>query len=511
MPRLQRRYKSIDWRGAAPGDPWEPQPAGAAPLAPTLPPVQKARPPRYAISMAALGWALVSIAVCQAPAARPAPRPSLAQLQSALAAAQLQLRQQQRSLDQLQAQIHQLSDQISAASDQQAVVAGQVATQEQTKVSSGSRFDLSLSGLLLMNAYSDQGGVENADVPNLALSAGGGAIGGSVRQSEISLHVRGPELWGAQASGELIADFFGGLPAYLDADAGGLMRLKIARGRLDWARTSLLFGEDAPLISPLSPTSYASVAVPALGYSGNLWTWAPQVALEQRWGTAAGWQATLQAGVLDPFDGEFPASTRSRQPEAGERARQPALEFHAALNHPRLNRDFNVGLGAYTSRQDYGFGRGVRAWALTADARLPLAPRFDLEGEAFRGRALGGLWGAVGASIVSSAADLTAPATQIAGLNAAGGWGQLTVHLTSMLDANAAYGLDHPFRGDLERLAGLNPSLPFAGNRTALVNLVDRPRSDLILALEYRRIATSRLLAPTVTAAQTNASIGIIF
>ncbi|MGH9478263.1 MAG: hypothetical protein ACRD1A_03450 [Terriglobales bacterium] len=467
----------------------------------------------YAISLPALAACLtLGLAVAGQTPAKPAPAPAtLQQMQAALAALQQQLQQQHKLMDQLQAQVRSLSDQLASASDQQTVVAGQVATQEQDKVQSGSRFQVSLSGMLLMNAYSDQGTVENADVPNLAFGGGGGSVGASVRQSEISLRVNGPELWGAQTSGELIADFFGGLPSYLDADASGLARIKIARGRLDWAHTSLIFGEDTPLISPLSPTSYASVAIPALGYSGNLWTWAPQLAVEQRWGPDTGWQATLQVGVMDPLDGEFPASTRSRKPEAGELSRQPALEMHAGLARPLGTQTLALGVGAYSSRQDYGFGRGVHAWALTADARLPLTSRLDLSGEAYRGRALGGLWGAVGASIVSSASDLTNPATQIAGLNDAGGWGQLTVHATPTLDFNAAYGLDHPFRGDLGRFASLNSSLPFAGNRTALVNLVDRPRSDLVLALEYRHLATQHLLTGANTAAQTNAAIAIIF
>ena len=44
----------------------------------------------------------------------------------------------------------------------------------------------------------------------------------------------------------------------------------------------LRLGYDSPLISPLSPTSIATMAQPALAWSGNLWTWAPQLRWEHR-------------------------------------------------------------------------------------------------------------------------------------------------------------------------------------------------------------------------------------
>lgn len=437
------------------------------------------------------------------------------QLTAQLAAAQAQLAADQAALAKLQSQVAQLQQQTAATADQQAVTQGEVDTQEQSKVSSGSLFHLTLSGLMLMNLYGNQGRVENSDVPNLAFGVAPGTatgdVGASLRQSEITLRVSGPEVWGGKASAELIADFFGGLPNSLDGSAGGLARLKIARGRLDWANTSLLFGLDTPLISPLEPTSYASVAVPALGYSGNLWTWTPQVALEQRTALGGAWTNTLQAGVMDPLSGEFPASTRSRKPEAGEAARQPGFEVHEGIGRRLFERALGVGMGAYTSQQNYGFGRTVRAWAVTGDWEIPLTAWLEISGEAFRGRAIGGLWGAVGDSIVSSATDLTQPGTQIAGLNAAGGWTQLKFTASQTVEFNAAYGLDDPFSGDLQRFAAANPGQPFQSNRTWLANVINRPRSDLVLALEYRRLATTPFGRAADHAGQLNAAVGVIF
>lgn len=432
------------------------------------------------------------------------------QLSAQLAQDQARLQAEQAELNALQAQ---LAQQIQSVKDQQTINTGKIDDQYQTKVASGSRFRVTLSGLLLMNLYANAGTVENADVPNLALApapaATGGDVGATLRQSELGLHVSGATLAGAQASAEILADFYGGFPGSLDATASGLMRLKIARGRLDWRHTSLLFGLDAPWISPLSPTSDASLGTPALAYSGNLWTWTPQIGVERRWELGSVWRNTLQLGLMDPLAGEFPARTTVRKPEAGEAARQPALEVHEALGRDRFDRALSVGAGGYSSRQAYGFGRSVQAWAATADWSLPLTAWLDASGEAYRGRAIGGLWGAMGSSIVASSASLTDPGTLIAGLNAAGGWGQLKFHLSPTLEFNAVYGLDNPFTADLRRFP--TSANPIARNQTALFNLIDHPRSDLVFALEYRRLRTTPLNGPANTAGHMDAAVGVSF
>ena len=77
-------------------------------------------------------------------------------------------------------------------------------------------------------------------------------------------------------------DFFGGLENTYYGVASGIARLRIARLRLDWKNTSIVGGLDTPLFSPLSPTSYLTVAEPALSAAGNMWTWTPQLRVEHR-------------------------------------------------------------------------------------------------------------------------------------------------------------------------------------------------------------------------------------
>jgi hypothetical protein len=72
-------------------------------------------------------------------------------------------------------------------------------------------------------------------------------------------------------------DFFGGIPYTNYGTSSGIVRMRTANIFMDWDRNSLRVGVEEPLISPLSPTSYATVAQPGLAWAGNLWAWAPQL------------------------------------------------------------------------------------------------------------------------------------------------------------------------------------------------------------------------------------------
>src|SRR5262249_48370343 len=71
------------------------------------------------------------------------------------------------------------------------VLNARVDEQRQTKVESGSRFRLKLSGLALFNAFAGFGQVDNVELPSIAVPKfygySGGNVGASVRQSIIGL------------------------------------------------------------------------------------------------------------------------------------------------------------------------------------------------------------------------------------------------------------------------------------------------------------------------------------
>ena len=61
-----------------------------------------------------------------------------------------------------------------------------------------------------------------------------------------------------------------------------------------------------------------------------------------------------------------------------------------------------LGAAGYYSRQNWSFDHSVDGWAGMTDWSLPLTQRVSLTGEFYRGRAIGGLGGGVGRSVLFS-------------------------------------------------------------------------------------------------------------
>ena len=405
---------------------------------------------------------------------------------------------------------------LTQLEEDQQLLKDKVDEQYQTKVESASKYRVKLSGIALVNMFGNTGRSDNQDVPNMALARGatttGGDFGGTVRQSEIGLEAFGPTLGGARTSANLQFDFFGGFPTLTDGVTTGYVRMRTATVRMDWERSSLVIGQEAPFISLLSPTSFAALGYPDFSYSGNLWTWIPQARIEHRMTLSEADQLSLQAGILDPLSGEPPSSEYHRAPQAGEASRQPAYATRLGWIHGDASHAITLGAGGYYSRQNYGAGRTVDSWAGTADWNLPLGNRFELSGEFYRGRALGGLGAAQGRSVLFSG-PVTSITSSIDGLNTIGGWSQLKFKANRFVEFNAAYGEDNPFSDDFRDYAAPSSyGYTFVSrNQSEMFNVIYRPRSDLIFALEYRRLKTLQISSENDRVNHVNLSVGFLF
>ncbi len=387
--------------------------------------------------------------------------------------------------------------------------------QYQTKVESASKYRVRLSGLVLVNLFHNRGLVDNLDFPTSTLPSDNfgphSSFGATLRQSELGLEVFGPELAGAKTSGEVQFDFGGGFPtAALNGINTGLVRLRTADVRLDWEHNSVIVGQDSLFISPNSPTSFASLAIPSLGYSGNLWAWTPQLRVEHKFDLATGQNVIVQAAILDNLTGE-PSYGSHRLPQAGESSGQPAYALRTGWHRTLNGRPLSLGVSGYYSRQNWGFARNVDGWAAATDWRIPLAYRFELSGEFYRGRAVGGIGGGIGQSVLFSSDPLN-PASAFRPVNSAGGWSQLKFSMTPRIEFNGAFGADNPFAADV--LAYSSPvgfyPWPLIANRSSMANFIYRPRSDLLLSGEYRHLRTSQL-GTFYGADQVNFMMGVLF
>jgi hypothetical protein len=406
-------------------------------------------------------------------------------------------------------------ERLARLEENQQLADAKIAEQSQTKVESGSKYRVRLSGIVLLNVFDNQGVVDNEDFPQIATphSAVGStqSFGGSLRQSQIGVEVFGPEIAGARTSADVKFDFAGGFTDVPNGAVMGVVRLRTGTFRIDWTNTSIVAGQDRLFFAPLAPTSLASLAVPALSYSGNLWAWTPQVRIEHKITLADNSHLMLQAGILDSLSGELPVS-QDRLPSWGEQSGQPAYAGRVAWTHRAFGQDLTVGFGGYYARQNFGLGRNVNGWASTFDVLVPLGKYFNLSGEFYRGAAVAGLGGGIGQSILTSG-PFTDPATTIKGLDSMGGWMQLKFKPKTNFEINGAFGQDNPFAGELRRFPG-SPSYfgeSVARNLTPFVNFIYQPRSDVLFSVEYRRLQTYVLDSSANTANHVAASVGYIF
>ena len=396
------------------------------------------------------------------------------------------------------------------------LLSGKVDDQYQTKVESASKYRLRLSGIVLMNLVSNQGWVDNIDIPTLAGAKppgdSGGSFGATLRQSEIGFEAFGPNVAGAKTRADLQLDLAGGFPSVPNGINSGLLRLRTGTMRMDWTNTSVVAGQDGIFFSPNSPTSFASLAVPALSYAGNLWSWVPQIRVEHR--VVLGEESSLmfQGGILDPVSGEAPRGGFYRQAGPGELSRQPAYAARIAWTHDVFGQPLRVGFGGFYSRQDYRFSRTVDGWAGMTDIELPLSHQFSLSGKLYRGKGLGGLGGGIGRSALFSG-DPALASTRVQGLNSVGGWAQLKYRPSNKLEFNAAFGMDNPYASDLKyfKYAQAYGDPTLARNQGSFVNMIYRPRSDLLFSAEYRHLTTYTITEGGNSAGHLNLMMGVLF
>ena len=409
-----------------------------------------------------------------------------------------------------------LEQRVSSLEDASTLLSGKVDEQYQDKIESGSKYRVRLSGIVLMNVFSNRGTVDNQDIPSYAApSASYGSnssFGATLRQSELGLEVFGPEVAGAKTSGSVQFDFSGAFPNTLNGVNYGLMRLRTASMRLDWKDTSIVAGQDNLFFSPLSPTSFASLSIPAFGYAGNLWGWIPQLRVEHRFDLNDDQNITVQGGILDNLSGEPPYSQFNRLAQAGENSGQPAYAARAAWSETIRGEPLSFGTALYYTRQNWGFNRKVDGWSSMADWNVPIMSRLAFSGEFYRGRAIGALGGGIGQSVLYTG-DPRDPATQVRGLNSIGGWSQLKFRPIDKLEFNGAFGIDNPLARDFNGFAG-DLSLYGAAlrqNQNALVNFILRPRSNLLFSAEYRHLQTKQSYANSDSAEQFNLMMGVLF
>jgi len=333
------------------------------------------------------------------------------------------------------ASLDSLAERLRRAEEAIATLREQLATQAESQVQSASRVRVELFGRVLANGFFNSDSVNNSDVPQLAAPSGGrrqGGLGGAIRQTSLGVRVDVPHVLGATFNGELHSDFFGGQQPSVGGRHFPVLRIRTARGILAWQHAEILFGQEVPLIAGLNPVSVASFGTSEFAAAGNLWLWLPQ--LRGTWIISRRGGIALQGALLAPTTGD-PVGTFDTGLDPAERSNRPYLQARLRTQWGTAYARGEIGVGVHQGWIRRADGPLVKSDAVAVDARIPLGSYVELRGEAYSGQALRGLGGGgVGQNLTTTGSPV----------EDRGGWGQLVLKPSTLVDLSAGCGVGDP-------------------------------------------------------------------
>jgi len=307
--------------------------------------------------------------------------------------------------------------------------------QDQSKVESEHKLPVRLTGMLLFNAFTNGRDSGGQQYPSVAAQTPGAANdGATLRQSILGLRFDGPQIFGGgNVSGSVFLDFWGGSGSALNQ----LVRVRVASLDFTWAHTTFSVGQDKPILAPRDPTSLAQVAFSPLSGAGNLWLWAPQARLEQRFSFGEQTGLRAQIGVYQTSE-----SANSIPSDYSFSSSRPALEGRFELWHQfGDDRRIEIAPGFHVSESHVG-GLSIPSRTVSVDWLIRPERMLDFTGAFFQGEntsVLGGL--RQGISFL--------PNEYLRPVASTGGWAQLTLRATSRLSFNIYGGLEDDRNSEL--------------------------------------------------------------
>jgi hypothetical protein len=350
-----------------------------------------------------------------------------------------------------------------------------------TKVQTSQRLPISVTGMLLFNAFSNGSFNGTSENPTTAsLNPVPRTAGGTVRQSILGLRFRSPTtVWGAEVNGSLFMDFFAGQTTNGDRLVSGnlnrLMRLRLATVSLDWGSTSLVVGQDKPIISPREPNSLSHVGVSPLTNAGNPWLWQPQARVEQRFTLGTKTDVRAQVGVFQTVEG---GGAQVPEPFSSTvESSRPGLEARVAFHHGFANGghiEFAPSIHASTT---HVAATSVPSRIYGIDWSLAPYERFAFTGMYYRGYNTSPL------GTIRQGFQVLGPGRAVA-VHSNGGWAQFSYEATPRLTLNL-FGGQHDDRDRDLRANAIGKNFAYAGNAQY------RLAPNVILGFETMQIRTT--------------------
>lgn len=338
---------------------------------------------------------------------------------------------------------------------------------------------LELSGMILINGFSNNANTFLDEIPQWVTPPGvppslpNVGASASARQSRLTLVALVPEVMGASFRGEIDMDFFGGLHPSDGGRTWPNLRLRRTRADLEWSNLSVMIGQETPPIADLNPSSLSTVGIPGFAGSGNLYLWIPQVRVQVH-GSMGAIRLGLEGTAMAPNASTAQPDPFYTEPDRAERSQLPFVEGRLLIN---------VGTGESGARITAGGHYGwfatttddlleMRAAAATLHAFTEFA---ELRAEGFIGEGLLSLGG--GGIYQNFGADGSPLMTK-------GGWAQLNVFPIRDIEVGGGYGMDDPDDDAFAPNAGRRKNVQFEGH----LHWTPHP---MVFGVEFRRLETT--------------------
>jgi hypothetical protein len=360
-----------------------------------------------------------------------------------------------------------------------AVAEQRIEEQAQTKVEASQRLPITLTGMVLFNAFLNgraSGGQQNPTSASPSDTLGQG--GASLRQSVLGLKFQGPKVWGGgQVNGAMYMDFFAGSTSSLNH----LVRLRIATLEINWKNTSIMAGQDKPIISPREPNSLAQVGVSPLTSAGNLWLWQPQVRFEQRFSLGEQTGLRAQLGVYQTSEPSY-ISRGGDDPSNPVSPSRPGLQGRFELwRQIGSGTRIEIAPGFHYSQSRVN-GNTIPSDLFSVDWLIQPVSKVQITGMFFQGQNSAAVSGLHQGFTVF-------PNDRVVPVGAAGGWTQLSLLATKRLSFNMYGGQESNRAQDLLR-GDISRNLMYAGNA------IYRLGSNVLIGLEASQVRTNYLRLP---------------
>ena len=347
--------------------------------------------------------------------------------------------------------------------------------QAQTKVESSQHFPIRITGMALFNAFTNSSANGGPGEPVVApIQRDALSAGASLRQTVLGLDFRGPEIFGGGTiHGFINMDFFGasGDPY------GGSFRIRTAGIEFNWANTTIMFGQDKPLIAPREPNSLAQVWIAPLTGAGNLWVWQPQARIEQRIHLNERTTLRAQAGVFETREA-YGSSAPPPYAYSLQMAR-PAAQGRVSVAYSLDdNRRIEIGTGFDASNTNVA-GTTVPTRVFALDWLAQPWHKLEFSGAFFHGENVANL-GGIGAGFTIMDEEYVVP------VHADGGWQQISFLATPRLTFNL-------FGGEQQNRGSDVAWGQVAKNQAYGANLMYRIAPNVIASFEAEQARTNYL------------------